>query len=595
MAQIIGSDDVKVYKIQKFLGLNESPDGDTQLKLGEASELRNWKITQEGHLRVRPGYKTLASFHSPVRGMWSGYVNGAIHTVFAAGGGVYELENGEIRRIGDCWDDATTFFGFENKVYILNGHEFLVWDGDGYADTVDGYIPLTVTACAPAGGGTAVENVNLLTGKRRVRFSADGEATEYQLPEKKLLSIDKIEIDKKACTISWTADRPNGKVKFAAAPEAGQSNVEIWYTVTNTLRGKVEGMRFSEQFNGAADTRVFLYGDGSSKAIYNGVTEEGVSSCEYFPDLYEMTVGGDNAPLTGMIKYYDRLMSFKPDGGAYSTTYDVTTLADGSMIPSFNTVSINKEIGNMAPGQVRLVKNVPRTLFGGNLYDWVYANYAVRDERNAKLISQRVQGSIRNADPGKVFVFDDDSRQEYYIFLGDRDGTALVHNYELDVWYRYTGLPVTCAGRFAGDVYFGFSDGRVVRFSEDYPNDDGTAIDAFFASGSMAFDKEYIRKHSSVLWVSLKPTSNANLIVTARSDRRGDYMEKVVSTRLSTFLSADFSNWSFITDRRPQMQRLKLKIKKFVYYQLILKSTANASDATVLGVDIRVRFTGYVK
>lgn len=595
MAQIIGSDDVKVYKIQKFLGLNESPDGDTQLKLGEASELRNWKITQEGHLRVRPGYKTLASFHSPVRGMWSGYVNGAVHTVFAAGGGVYELENGESRRIGDCWDDATTFFGFENKVYILNGHEFLVWDGDGYVDTVDGYIPLTVTACAPAGGGTAVENVNLLTGKRRVRFSADGEATEYQLPETKLLSIDKVEIDNKACAIGWTPDKANGKLTFATAPEAGQSNVEVWYTVTNTLRGTVEGMRFSEQFNGAADTRVFLYGDGTSKAIYNGVTEEGVSSCEYFPDLYEMTVGGENAPLTGMIKYYDRLMSFKPDGGAYSTTYDVTTLADGSMIPSFNTVSINKEIGNMAPGQVRLVKNVPRTLFGGNLYDWVYANYAVRDERNAKLISQRVQESVRGADPEKVFVFDDDSRQEYYIFLGDKNGTALVHNYELDVWYRYTGLPVTCAGRFAGDVYFGFSDGRVVRFSEDYPNDDGTAIDAFFASGSMAFDKEYIRKHSSVLWVSMKPTSNANLIVTARSDRRGDYMEKVISSRLSTFLAADFGNWSFSTDRQPQMERLKLKIKKFVYYQLILKSTANASDATVLGVDIRVRFTGYVK
>lgn len=595
MAQIVSSSDVKVYKIQQFLGLNESPDGDTQLELGEASELRNWKITPEGHMRVRPGYKTLASFHGPIRGMWSGYVNGAVHTVFAADGGVYELENGESRRIGDCWDDATTFFGFENKVYILNGHEFLVWDGDGYVDTVDGYIPLTVTACAPAGGGTTVENVNLLTGKRRVRFSADGEATEYQLPETKLLSIDKVEIDGKTCTIGWTPDRVNGKLTFSTAPEAGQSNVEVWYTVTNTLRGTVEAMRYSEQFNGAADTRIFLYGDGTSKAIYNGVTEEGVSSCEYFPDLYEMAVGSDNAPLTGMIKYYDRLMSFKPDGGAYSTTYDVTTLADGSMIPSFNTVSINKEIGNMAPGQVRLVKNVPRTLFGGNLYDWVYANYAVRDERNAKLISQRVQESIRTADPEKVFVFDDDSRQEYYIFLGDEDGTALIHNYQLDVWYRYTGLPVTCAGRFAGDVYFGFSDGRVVRFSEDYPNDDGVAIDAFFASGSMAFDKEYLRKHSSVLWVSMKPTANANLVVTARSNRRSDYMEKVISARLSTFLAADFGNWSFSTNRQPQIERLKLKIKKFVYYQLILKSTANASDATVLGVDIQVRYTGYVK
>lgn len=595
MAQILGSDDVKVFKIQKFLGLNESPDGDTQLKMGEASEMRNWKVTTEGHLRVRSGYKTVSSFRGPVRGMWSGYVKGSVHTVFAADGGIYELRNGESVKIGDCWDDDTTFFGFENRVYILNGHEYLVWDGEGYVDTVDGYVPLTTTAMAPAGGGTTVENVNRLTGRRRVRFSADGKSTEYHLPEKNLISIDKVEIDKKACTIPWTTDRANGKLTFSKAPSSGQSNVEVWYTVTNTLRSQVECMRFSEQFNGAADTRVFLYGDGSAKAIYNGVTETGVSSAEYFPDLYEMSVGSDNAPLTGMIKYYDRLMSYKPDGGAYSTTYEVTTLEDGSMIPSFRTVSINKEIGNTAMGQVRLVKNVPRTLFGGNLYDWVYANYAVRDERNAKLISQRVQDSIRAADPEKIFIFDDDSRQEYYVFLNDENGTALVHNYQLDVWYKYTGLPVTCAGRFAGDVYFGFSDGRVVRFSDDYPNDDGQAIDALFASGSMDFGKEYIRKHSSVLWVSMKPTSNANLMVTARSDRRSDYMEKVISNRLSTFRSADFGNWSFSTDRQPQIQRLKLKIKKFVFYQLILKSTANASDATVLGVDIRVRFTGYVK
>jgi hypothetical protein len=50
-----------------------------------------------------------------------------------------------------------------------------------------------------------------------------------------------------------------------------------------------------------------------------------------------------------------------------------------------------------------------------------------------------------------------------------------------------------------------------------------------------------------------------------------------------------------LTGGAPQMQRLKLKVKKFVYYQLILKSDYEASDATVLGVDMRVRYTGYVK
>ena len=595
MATIVPNDDVSVYKLQKFLGLNESADGDTQLKMGEASEMRNWQVTPQYHLRVRPGYRTLHKFNGPVRGMWTGYVAGELKTVCAAGGEIWEMTDGEPRRIGDIWDAPTTMFGFDNKVYFLNGREYLVWDGDGFVDPVDGYVPLTVTACAPGGGGTTVENINRLTGARRCQFSADGEAKEYHLPEKGILSVDKVVIGTEETT-AYTVNPEDGIVMFTgAAPEAGNSNVEIWYTMPNTLRGLVEGMRFSEQFNGAADTRVFLYGDGSAKAIYCGVTETGKASAEYFPDLYEIIIGTENSPLTGMIKYYDRLMSYKADGGAFSTAYEVTTLADGSMVPGFKTVSTNREIGNEAMGQVRLVKNVPRTLYGGNIYDWVYANYATRDERNAKLISQRVQYSVDRADPSKVYCFDDDTRQEYYMFLNDNDGTALVHNYLIDVWYLYTGLWVSCASKSADKVMFGMTDGRVAEFSENYPNDDGQPIDAMFASGHMSFDKDYKRKHSAVMWVSIKPTPNANLLVTARSDRRSDYIDKAISMSLSTFGGANFSAWSFLTNRAPQMERLKLKVKKFTYYQLVLKSNFAASDATVLAVDFRVRYTGYVK
>jgi hypothetical protein len=194
-----------------------------------------------------------------------------------------------------------------------------------------------------------------------------------------------------------------------------------------------------------------------------------------------------------------------------------------------------------------------------------------------------------------MFCFDDDKKQEYYIFLNDTPGTVLIHNYMIDVWYTYTSLWVSSAARSNDRLYLGLADGRVVDFSTDYPNDDGQPIDAFFASGHMAFDKDYKRKHSSVIWVSVKPTANANLLVTARSDRRSDYIDKAVTMSLSTFKSANFGSWSFLTNRAPQMERLKLKIKKFTYYQLVLKSNYAASDATVLGVDFRVRYTGYVK
>ena len=594
MAKIETKQERGVYQIQKFLGLNECPDGDTQLKAGEAAEMRNWQVTPQHHLRVRPGYRTVKKFQGPVRGLWSGFVAGRRKTLCAADGGVWDLTQEPARRIGDIWDDDTTMFGFGGKVYFLNGHEYLVWDGEGFLDTVDGYVPLVVTAMAPAGGGTTVENINRLTGRRRCRFSADGTSKEYHLPEQTLLSVDKVVIGTEEAA-GWTADLTGGIVTFDRAPEEGNSNVEIWYTAPNTLRSVVEGMRFAEQFNGAADTRVFLYGDGSAKAIYCGVTEDGTASAEYFPDLYEVLVGSANSPITGMIKYYDRLMSYKDDGGAYATKYEVTELADGSVIPGFKTVSINREIGNEAMGQVRLVQNTPRTLYGGQIYDWVMANYATRDERNAVCIGQRVHKTAKSADMERVFCFDDDTRQEYYIFLNDREGTALVHHYGIDVWYRYTALPAVCGVRDVRGVYLGLSDGRVVELSEEYANDDGVAIDAYFASGHMAFDKEWRKKYSAMTWISVKPTANAYLEAAVCSDRDVPQQARAVSMGLSSLKSVDFGRWSFLTNRSPQIRRLKLKLKRFVYWRLVLRSCHPASDATVLAVDTQVQYGGRAK
>ena len=55
MATITGATNEKIFGVKNWLGLNEHPDGDTRLKLGEASKMVNWKITRDGNLKRRPG------------------------------------------------------------------------------------------------------------------------------------------------------------------------------------------------------------------------------------------------------------------------------------------------------------------------------------------------------------------------------------------------------------------------------------------------------------------------------------------------------------------------------------------------------------
>ena len=78
MSTIRANTNEGVYRITKFLGLNENPDGDTKLRLGEGSVVRNWRITRDLNLKRRPGTKTLYDFQteSPVMGLWYGKVNG---------------------------------------------------------------------------------------------------------------------------------------------------------------------------------------------------------------------------------------------------------------------------------------------------------------------------------------------------------------------------------------------------------------------------------------------------------------------------------------------------------------------------------------
>lgn len=55
MAVLTSRNEGGMLKIREFLGLNENPDGDTHIKTGEMSECRNFSVTMDRHLQLRPG------------------------------------------------------------------------------------------------------------------------------------------------------------------------------------------------------------------------------------------------------------------------------------------------------------------------------------------------------------------------------------------------------------------------------------------------------------------------------------------------------------------------------------------------------------
>lgn len=600
MAYILANSEKSVFKIDNFLGLNESPDGDAGLKDGEAAAMRNWRVTAEKNIQVRPGSHTILTLNeegSPVRGIWRGTVGGIERILCACGGKLYNLtelegESPAAEEIGTLTDDTTYFFGFSNAVYILNGHEYMKWTGDGTAVKVEGYIPIVTTATPPTGGGTELEDVNVLTGKRRQQFSADGEATVYQLVESDLSSVVSVEIDGTAIESGYSADLEAGTVTFETAPGKGTNNVTITYDTGIGNAGIVSAMRYAETYNGYTDARVFLYGDGSNVTIYSGLDQYGQPSAEYFPALNQIAVDKSNTPITAMVRHYGNLVIYKTDS-VFQTSYDTITLADGTVTAAFSVRPINRSIGNECMGNVLLVYNNPRSLYEGACYEWK-PNYSggVSDEKNASRISDRVAASMQQFNLSECVTFDDERNYEYWICY---NGEALLHNYRTNTWCRYSGLPISCMVQTADTVLFGSTDGKIKELSSSYRNDDDEPITAYWESGSMDFDYDWRRKFISTLYIVMKPESNGRVSVTCQTDRKSSFAEKVISTSLATLSHVDFSHFSFGTNRKPKTKRVKLKAKKFAFYKLILESNSASSTATILGADLVTRYAGNVK
>ena len=614
----------KIFTVDKFLGLNEAADGTSELKLGEASKMENFYVTDDYNLKTRPGIRRYIDpagvDHLQAWTFFSGKYE-YLATVRSDSEGRQILE---IYRAGELihTEEAAVFwsaFPYGGKICILFADKpaseggtpqdvnvmFFEAASDGsiaLAARETPYAPLVFSGCVPSGGGTQIERRNLLTRSYYVEYVGDGNAKKYVLTSD-VAQISFVSVDGETADFGnyddqthtftfTTAPRENAQVRFRCET----LDADLLAACDRLLR-----MPYTELFNGATDTRVFFYGDGSNICYYSGIPLDG--SGFYVPEGNELSVDFSNSPITGMVRHYSRLLAYKPDG-VDAITYEPITLADGSVIAGFYLHPVNRDYGNDALGQVALVNNHPRTFSCGSIYEWRISSSNYRDERYAKCVSQKISETLNSADPEKLVACDDGLAKTYYVFLNDESGTVLVNRYDIEVWNIYRSAlarDVRKVVTFEGKVVFLRSDG-LYCFDPDYSFDDiadedgrPTAIACLWESGYMAFGADYKRKYSSNVWVSMLPEYGSHMDVTVRTDRRGEYLTKSHGLPLFDFAHVDFSSFSFITSKAPKIKRIKIKVKKFVYYKLILRVTKRGARATVLGYDQQVRYSSNVK
>ena len=616
-AQIAAVKDVTPTRIDKFLGLNVSDTGDTQIQLGESGNMNNFYITNDLKLRKIYGYKSFWDFESPVKATYPANIGGTEYLLVAVDDKLYyflkhEIEDYEnwdsiqptlIGTIGTSTD--VSFFTFDKKVYILSG-KYQSWDGTTLEE-VEGYTPLVFINTPPSGGGLIYDEINMLSPKKHQTFNGDGTSTVYHIAQN--YSVSKKDLDSiykvlvggiEQPTSAYTTDLHSGTVTFNTAPPQGTDNVDIYWSVDDENRGIIEGMKFGTVFGGDVDTRVFLYGNSHcpNRTYFSGIEDTKGPSVEYFPATAHVDIGPSNFDLTDLTRQYDRLLATTNRPEAYYLTISTetlsVTLADNSSVPRYvpavSTFPLNEVHGNMAPGQGQLIENYPVTMDKTSLTLWKATN--VRDEKNMEDISQRINQDLNEMNMKAMLTLDFESANQLWFGYDNR---FYIYNYYNKTFSRIT-IPdsFTCYSNLGNSIYMGLQDGRIVKWGEEFNDFDGTTITAHWEMNFSDFGAAYLRKTMTRLWVLMQPQSKSSAEIGYITNRKESTVKKRIEYKIQVLDDVRFDDFSFQVSSNPQPFRLKLKAKKFTNMKITIDNEED-TDCTILQLALRVESFGESK
>ena len=569
--------------INAFLGLNMNETGSTNLKLGESPKMVNFKISRDYKLEKMYGYINKYEKTSKIRAMWFGLLDATEVFVFVCDGKVY---NGNTE-LGSLTDDITRIFEFNKKLYFINGHEYKEWDGTIFKD-VEGYIPLVKIATTPNGVGTDYEPINVLTGKKRQTFSPDGTEKTFVLAENNLTSIDSVKVNGIETTV--TKDLSKGTIKFSTAPTQGVDTIEVQWTKGTGQRELVYKNHYFQTYGLADDTRVFLYGNADAKnRIYFSDLGNGIPDVTYFPGNNFIDIGSSNIAITDIQRQYDRMIISKEDSTYYST-YEQITDNTGESIVAFPVYPLNKSHGAKPYNQGQVLDNYVTTI-DTSIVQWT--NTESKDERNAQIISSKVQTWLNERNLSKVVTLDYQEEKEYWLAI---DNEILIYNYE-NGCYSLVQLPakITTFLSYKGIIYAGTENGKIIEFNKNATTYSGEIIKAEWQSGYYDFGAEEQRKTMRVLWITLKPWFKTSLDINYISDRDSGSEAKTIEKRSISYAHWNYARFTYNTQRSVKPFRVKLKAKKFAFLKLILKNEVSDEKVTINSIAIKKVYGGEVK
>lgn len=612
MARMSNRVEAKPKVIDKFYGINEAV-GETEIKTGEWVKGFNFRVTKNMKPQKRPGHHTFIDFESAgnAQGIYEGVIDGKNIMLVAWNGNVYEYDRsvavsntliselitiGVVTIIGTLTDVKTNIFWFQGLIYFMTGVEFKQYDGTTFQDVVP-YIPTIALNSPPAGGGTLFEEINLLTGQKTQTFIGDGASTLYQLAES-TLDVDTvlISVDGVAKTegVDFTVDRTLGQVTFGVAPVNEASVLITWVKVISGNSDLIINNRFSLGYGTDDGSNLFIYGNVNQSNVYRF---SGIKKANYFPANSLIEAGTDEFAITALKAQYKQLIVFKENESKLVRPTSNPNFSTNTGLNPYNYgyEDLNDSVGNIAENMVQLIENSPLTLSGFNMWKWSSAT-SVEDERNAKIISDRLKLSLQGLNLALAVTLNYKNQTEYWVNIDD---VVYIWNYGNDTMYKYNNIKATEFIEVMNDIYY-TSDGTVEHINESFLADGetlGTSIPCKIYGGFTDFGTLEWRKIMRDEWFTIASAPRTSCKIGFVTDKVNEDTVTFTEVDYKTlnFDDINFDDWSFNTNLNPQPQRIRSKVKKWTYLQWIFENDSNNETLTILKLLLKVQTQGHSK
>lgn len=618
---------IKSMELSKYRGvdLTSSP---VNVDIRRSPDAPNMMPDADGYPAKRPGWHTVAQFYGPVHGAYALTVGGKTKRLVHAGTALYRLdpaaEEGGMEQNSQLYtgmaDDESCAVQLGGKLWILDGHNYLCYDGETVRPVRSmATVPLITIAKAPNGNGaTSYKPVNLLTGKRTDSFLGTESDVDYYLSFQNLIdaevTVETLDQDGVWQTMApgrYQVDTLLGKVHFSAAPGKspveGEDNVHITYEVAGKAE-EVERCRMSILYgvNGAMD-RVFMTGDPENPNLDRWSEW---SDPAYIGDTNYGLLGSDASPIVGYSVLNDCLVAHKQGEEHGRNAFVRRGSLDAEGNAQFLITGVVQGEGALAPRSFASVSSEPLFLTKQGVYALTAAD--ITGEKYAQGRSYYIDSALKRetgledacavawgrfyvlAVGGRLYLLD--TSQKVY------ESKAPQSAYQLEAYY-WTGIDARCLWVQDGALRFGTAEGAVREFwpggqSKHYSDGDGETakpVAAWWTTPLMNLSTWANLKTVTGVWVVAQPHTRSGGTIWYATDKEYEKAVREYNVDIFDWNDIDFQRWTFNSLDRPMVVNARKKAKKVKLFQVKVVNDRMHEPFGIFAIHINYRIGSKVK